>query len=236
MSSNTAGSSTSHVRGPAGCSTGPARTTAASLIRWSGLRPVRSSAFWTTAASDEAFYLKAAWTDEPTVHICGPYNGEVWVYSNCDAVRLSAGGKSLGKKEMPEDGHLVWKVSGTATSFTATGYIKGRKAAVDEYPSIASGTVLALSKSTLKADGQDVVVIDIDSPCETLDVEVSGATFLGWGNGNPGFKEVERPVNGKSMTIKPFSGKAQVIVRSIEGASSPVTVKVGDKTAVIGME
>ena len=185
---------------------------------------------------DEAFYLKAAWTDEPTVHICGPYNGEVWVYSNCDAVRLSAGGKSLGKKEMPEDGHLVWKVSGTVTSFTATGYIKGRKAAVDEYPSVASGTVLALSKNTFKADGQDVVVIDIDSPCETLDVEVSGATFLGWGNGNPGFKEVERPVNGKSMTIKPFSGKAQVIVRSIEGASSPVTVKVGDKTAVIGME
>ncbi len=181
---------------------------------------------------DEAFYVKAVWTDEPTVHICGPYKGEVWVYSNCDRVRLSADGKNLGIKNMPEDGHIVWKV-GDAARFTAAGYRNGRKVAVDEYPYIASETILSLSGNRLKADGQDVVVIDIDTPAESLDVSVAGAEFLGWGNGNPGFRETERPLNGSSMTIKPFSGKAQVIIRSIEGSTSPVKIKIGDKTAEI---
>ncbi len=180
----------------------------------------------------EAFYLKAAWQDEPTVHICGPYKGDVWVYSNCDEVRLSADGRNLGKKNMPKDGHLAWKV-GDAKRFTATGYIKGKKVTTDEYPAVASGTTLTLSKEWLKADGQDVVVIDIDTPAETLDVDVTGATFLGWGNGNPGFKETERPTAGNTMTIKPFSGKAQVIVRSVENSNAPVTVRIGDKSVSI---
>lgn len=181
---------------------------------------------------DEAFYVKAAWLDEPTVHICGPYKGEVWVYSNCDQVRLYANGKNLGKKDMPQDDHLVWKV-GNAVSFSAVGYRNGKQVAVDEYPYVASETTLTLSKSQIKSDGQDVVVIDIDTPSESLDVEVCGATFLGWGNGNPGFKEIERPENGRSMTIKPFSGKAQVIIRSIEGSKASVKVMIGDKTAEI---
>ena len=72
---------------------------------------------------DEAFYLKAAWKDEPSVHICGPYGGEVWVYSNCDEVRLYESGKSLGRQKMPHDGHLVWKVSsaGRAAVFSGPG-------------------------------------------------------------------------------------------------------------------
>ena len=180
----------------------------------------------------EAFYLKAAWQDEPTVHICGPYKGEVWVYSNCDEVRLSADGRNLGKKNMQKDGHLTWKV-GDAKRFTATGYIKGKKVTTDEYPSVASRTTLTISKEWLKADGQDVVVIDIDTPAETLDVDVTGATFLGWGNGNPGFKETERPTAGNTMTIKPFSGKAQVIVRSVENSNAPVTVRISDKSVSI---
>lgn len=76
-------------------------------------------------------------------------------------------------------------------------------------------------------------MIDIDTPAETLDVEVTGATFLGWGNGNPGFKETERPTAGNTMTIKPFSGKAQVIVRSVENSNAPVTVRIGDKSVSI---
>ena len=181
---------------------------------------------------DEAFYVKAAWTDDPAVHICGPCKGEVWVYSNCDQIRLFADGKNLGKKDMPRDGHLVWNVA-DAVRFSAIGYRNGKKVAADEYPYIASETILTLSKNRLKADGQDVVVIDIDTRAESLDVSVAGAEFLGWGNGNPGFKETERPRNGSSMTIKPFSGKAQVIIRSIEGSTEPVTVRIGDKTAEI---
>ena len=311
---------------------------------------------------DEAFYLKAAWKDEPSVHICGPYNGEVWVYSNCDEVRLYESGKSLGRRKMPHDGHLVWKVSsagraavssgpgssaehsvaggaarpsgpgdsaehsstgsvavssatgtlasassagraavssgswssaehsvvggaarpsgpvssagsstgsvavssaagtlasassaggaavssgsgssaehsvvggaarpvrGSASSvsgtpavtYRAVGYRSGRKVCEDVFPAVYDKTRLVPSKTTLKSDGQDVVVIDIYSPETELEVKVDNAVFLGWGNGDPGFKDVERPV-GNAMTIRTFNGCAQVIVRSLASYSS----------------
>lgn len=185
---------------------------------------------------DEAFYLKSVWTQEPTVHVCGPCKGEVWVYSNCEKVTLYADGKSLGKKAMPEDGHLVWKVGSKASRFNAKGYIGGRLAATDEYPARSSGTVITLSKDSFKPDGQDIVVLDIDSPEESLDVSVEGACFLGWGNGNPGFKETERPLkDSNSLNIKPFCGKAQVIIRSLEGTEKPATVTVADQKVTIGI-
>lgn len=297
---------------------------------------------------DEAFYLKAAWKDEPSVHICGPYGGEVWVYSNCDEVRLYESGKSLGRREMPQDGHLVWKVSsvgraasfsgpgasaagsavgraavspGTATlssgtssgraavssgsgasaetgltsdfaldsstgsvavssaagtlasdsstgraavspgpgasaehssaggairpvrgsassasgtsavTYRAVGYRSGRKVCEDVFPAVYDKTRLVPSKTTLKADGQDVVVIDIYSPETELEVKVENAVLLGWGNGDPGFKDVERPA-GNTMTIRPFNGCAQVIVRSI-AASSSVTASRGTATVTV---
>lgn len=214
---------------------------------------------------DEAFYLKAAWKDEPSVHICGPYGGEVWVYSNCDEVRLYESGKSLGRRKMPEDGHLVWKVSsagraarpsgpgasvssgswssadnsvaggparpvrGSASSvsgtpavtYRAVGYRSGRKVCEDVFPAVYDKTRLVPSKITLKSDGQDVVAIDIYSPETELEVKVGNAVFLGWGNGDPGFKDVERPV-GNTMTIRPFNGCAQVIVRSLASSRSDV--------------
>ena len=294
---------------------------------------------------DEAFYLKAAWRDEPSVHICGPYGGEVWVYSNCDEVRLYESGKSLGRRKMPHDGHLVWKVSSagraavssgswssaehsvagdaakpsgpgassagsstgsvavssaagtlasassaggaavssgpgtsaagsstgsvavsssagtlasasaaggaasssgpgasaerssaggaarsvrgsassvsgtSAVTYRAVGYRSGRKVCEDVFPAVYETTRLVPSKTTLKSDGQDVVVIDIYSPEAKLEVSVENAVFLGWGNGDPGFKDVERPA-GNTMTIRPFNGCAQVIVRSLSASSS----------------
>ncbi len=71
----------------------------------------------------------------------------------------------------------------------------------DVNPERIEGTTLKASKNSLKADGQDVVVIDIVSAEPTLDVSVEGATFLGWGNGNPGFKEIERPLGGRSLQL-----------------------------------
>ena len=312
---------------------------------------------------DEAFYLKAAWRDEPSVHICGPYGGEVWVYSNCDEVRLYESGKSLGRRKMPHDGHLVWKVSSaggaavssgsgasaehsvaggaarssgpgssaagastgsvavssadgtlasdssaggaavssgsgssaehsvaggaarpsgpvssaagsstgsvavssaagtlasdssagraavssgsgtsaehsvaggaarpvrglassvsgtSAVTYRAVGYRSGRKVCEDVFPAVYDKTRLVPSKTTLKADDQDVVVIDIYSPETELEVKVGNAVFLGWGNGDPGFKDVERPV-GNTITIRTFNGCAQVIVRSLASSSS----------------
>lgn len=179
---------------------------------------------------DEAYYLKSWWTDEPVLHICGPAEGHVRVYSNCDKVELFQGKKSLGRKTMPRDGHLDWEISDKNATFTAKGYSKGRKTLTDIFPERIEGTTLKASKTLLKADGQDVAIIDITSAEPCLRVAVEGATFLGWGNGNPGFKEVERPLEGNSLSIKTFNGRAQVLVRSIEGVCGPVKVTVGDKS------
>lgn len=175
---------------------------------------------------DEAFYLQSVWTDGPMVHICGPCEGEVWVYSNCSSVRLYADGRSLGAKEMPEDGHLVWKVPASARRFSARGFIRGKRAAEDAWPEAVSGTSVIASKTALKPDGQDIIVLDITSPEELLDVTVDNAEFLGWGNGDPAFKEIERPL-AAALQIKPFACKAQIIIRSIEGAKGNATVRIG---------
>ena len=236
---------------------------------------------------DEAFYLKSVWTDEPVVHICGPYDGEVWVYSNCDEVRLFAGRKNLGLKKMPTDGHLVWKVgedsgasssvasasasasssasgaashvslstspvpaSGAAshvslstspapasgTVFSAVGYRAGRKVASDRYPAPLPEISITPSKRTLAPDGLDVVVIDICTSLPSLEVRVENAELLGWGNGDPGFKYTERPTGRtpaerNTLTIIPFQGYAQILVRSLPSASlahlPDVTLTVG---------
>ena len=66
---------------------------------------------------DEAWYLKAWWTDEPVLHLLPHWNlkgheGEkvdIWAYSNCDEVELTVNGKRLGRKKMPHAGHLAWE-------------------------------------------------------------------------------------------------------------------------------
>ena len=64
----------------------------------------------------------------------------------------------------------------------------------------------------------------------TLTVRVEGAELLGWGNGDPGFKAVERPLGADTLDIVTFSGCAQVLVRSRAEKTGPVTVSVGSRS------
>ena len=174
------------------------------------------------------------WTDAPMVHICGPCDGEVWVYSNCSSVVLYADGRRLGRQEMPRDGHLVWK-AGNAQCFSAKGIRDGKTVATDQWPEPLAETFVRVSKSALQADGQDIAVLDIRSAEESLEVRVENACFLGWGNGNPGFKETERPTDGHSLRIRPFAGRAQVLVRSVEGSEGQARVHIGDRTVTLDL-
>ena len=53
---------------------------------------------------DGYFYYRAAWTDEPVLHICSHWDYEdgdmvtLLVYSNCSSVELFVNGKSFGRK------------------------------------------------------------------------------------------------------------------------------------------
>lgn len=83
---------------------------------------------------DEAFYLKSWWTDEPVLHILPHWNLyghegdsiDIWVYSNCHEVELTVNGRRLGRKAMPQNGHLSWKAIYQPGTVKAVGYKNGR--------------------------------------------------------------------------------------------------------------
>ena len=198
---------------------------------------------------DEAFYLKSCWVDEPMVYVApswglNTYEGrpvDLWVYSNCDEVQLTLNGKSLGKKSVPRYGHISWPVTYKSGKLVATGLKNGKKIVeqVLETPGMPVSLRVESSKQTLRPDGQDVVVLDftvldekgreVPGAAVALSVSVSSnVRILGWGNGDPAFKVLERPVAGTSgpFSIQTFSGKAQLLLRSVEGASGHATVSV----------
>lgn len=197
---------------------------------------------------DEAFYLKSWWTDEPVLHLSPHWNlsgheGDsirVWAYSNCDEVELFVNGKNLGRKPMPADGYIEWKTVYRPGALMAKGYKGGKKIMVEKIETTGKAARILMEpyNTTLKADGQDIAIVDLTLKDEKnrevpdamneMTVTLTGpATILGYGNGDPGFKETERPVNGeKTFRIKAFAGKAQVIIRSLEGQKGTVQLEV----------
>lgn len=198
---------------------------------------------------EEAFYLKSVWTEEPMVYIAPSWDlpgheGEtvdVWVYSNCDEVQLTLDGRNLGKKVMPENGHLCYKVTYKPGVLEAKAFKNGKKAAscVSSTPGAAYSLRLEPSKTTLRPDGQDIVVLDMtvldakgrEVPSADLPLSVrasSNISILGWGNGDPGFGYKERPLPGENgpLAVRTFSGKVQVIFRSVEGADGTATISI----------
>ena len=197
---------------------------------------------------DEAFYLKSWWTDEPVLHLSPHWNlsgheGDsirVWAYSNCDEVELFVNGKNLGRKPMPADGYIEWKTVYRPGALMAKGYKVGKKIMVEKIETTGKAARILMEpyNTTLKADGQDIAIVDLTLKDEKnrevpdamneMTVTLTGpATILGYGNGDPGFKETERPVNGeKTFRIKAFAGKAQVIIRSLEGQKGTVQLEV----------
>lgn len=197
---------------------------------------------------DEAFYLKSWWTDEPVLHLSPHWNlsgheGDsirFWAYSNCDEVELFVNGKNLGRKPMPADGYIEWKTVYRPGALMAKGFKGGKKIMVEKIETTGKAARILMEpyNTTLKADGQDIAIVDLTLKDEKnrevpdamneMTVTLTGpATILGYGNGDPGFKETERPVNGeKTFRIKAFAGKAQVIIRSLEGQKGTVQLEV----------
>lgn len=124
--------------------------------------------FW----KDEAWYLKAWWTDEPVLHIFPHWNltgheGEeidVWAYSNCDEVELIVNGKKLGRQQMPKNGHLKWKATYKPGKVVAYGYKNGKRILTQtiETTKPADKIVMKADRQQIKADGRDVAVVTVE--------------------------------------------------------------------------
>ena len=179
---------------------------------------------------DEAYYLKAWWTDEPVLHILPHWNldgheGEkvsVWVYSNCDEVQLTVNGKNLGRKKMPVNGHLEWDAVYKPGYVKAVGYKNGRKVmeerietaseacnAVWVYETVGDITIASVEMCDRKGRF-------VPTACRELEFKApAGYRILGWGNGDPAYQYVERPQDkdADSIKIQTFNGYAQVIIQ-----------------------
>ena len=179
---------------------------------------------------DEAFYLKSWWTDETVLHILPHWNldgheGEkvsVWVYSNCDEVQLVVNGKKLARKKMPVNGHLEWEATYKPGYVKAIGYRSGKKVMETKIETAGKAVDAVWTYETVgDITVANVRMVDdkgrfVPTACEEMVFTApEGMSILGWGNGDPAFQHVERPVEGEdSMKIVTFNGLAQVILRN----------------------
>jgi beta-galactosidase len=192
---------------------------------------------------DEAWYLKAWWTEEPTLHIFPHWNlqghegeeVELWAYSNCDEVELTVNGKKLGRQKMPCNGHLKWKATYQPGKVVAVGYKNGKHILTEtiETTKAAYKTVLKADRSTITADGRDLAIITIEvqdakgrmvpDACPLLTFQLEGeGHILGAGNGDPMYLGEDHPKRQECRTfsIPAFNGLAQLLVQSTETAGS----------------
>lgn len=172
---------------------------------------------------DAAFLLQSAWTWNQALHIGGLYDGKIWVYTNCSSVALSVNGKNLGTKVQSGNGCLSWSYTGsTPKRISAKGSFKGTLAKAinikSEYKSVPSSTSVEFSKTTLKGDGQDMVVLDIFSAKPEILVAVSGPVSI-----------IGSEAGTSSVPAQFSYGKAQLLLRSIEGGRGQIKVMIDGK-------
>jgi beta-galactosidase len=187
---------------------------------------------------DIFYYYQSWWTDKPVLHIAPHWNWpdqagkevRVRVFSNCKEVELFLNGKSLGKQMMEPNGYLDWKVNYEPGVLSAKGY-DGDKLITDTKVE-TTGTPVAVrlspDRTTIKADRQDVSVVDVsivDGQGRVVPVadnlvhfELSGpGKIIGVGNGDPSSHEAD-----KANERKTFNGYAQVIVQSGQQAGAMI--------------
>jgi len=182
---------------------------------------------------DQYYFLKSWWTDQPVLHVFPHWNWpdkvgqpiKVGCYSNYDAVELVLNGVSLGKKPMPRNGHLEWQVPYQPGTLEARGF-RGESLAETtrvETTGASAKLLLKADRQAMKADGADLVVIDVSSvdaqgrhvptAGNLVRFSTTGGRIIGVGNGDPSCHESDK---GSERSL--FNGYAQVIVQSTREA------------------
>ena len=180
------------------------------------------------------YYYQSWWTDKDILHIAPHWNwpgreGQpipVWVNSNADNVELFLNGKSLGKKDMPRNGHLEWMVNYAPGKLEAVAHKKGKTTTtIVQTTGQPYKILLTPSRTSMLADGKDAVVFtvtvvdksgtEVPDAGNLLHFSVSGlAKIIGVGNGDPSSHEPDQyPDTGWQRKL--FNGKCQVILQSV---------------------
>jgi beta-galactosidase len=161
---------------------------------------------------DTAYYIKSWWTDEPVLHLYPHWNwagkeGQeftVGCFSNHEAVELFLNGVSLGKQDMPRNGHLEWKVAYAPGALEARGYRGGQVVATTRVETTGAPAQLVLTpdRAGIAADGADVAVFTVSArdaqgrtvptAANLVNFEITGGRIIGVGNGDPGCHEPDK--------------------------------------------
>ncbi len=187
---------------------------------------------------DNFYYYQSVWGDKPMVHLLPHWNWngkngkeiEVWAYSNGDEVEVFLNGKTLGKKPMPRDGHVMWKVKYAPGSLNAKAFKTGKIIGEDkvETTGVPAQILLKPYKTSLNSDGEDVLPIAVsilDSEGRVVPIAdnevvftVEGpGTIAGVGNGDPSSHEPD-----KASKRKAFNGLCMVLVQANENPGTIV--------------
>ncbi|CAM3718130.1 beta-galactosidase GalA [Roseateles saccharophilus] len=168
----------------------------------------------TGAPKDSGYYLKAAWTAEPMVHLLPHWNWpgregqpiDVRAYANTDEVELLLNGRSLGRQALQRYGHLQWSVPYEPGNLTARGYRSGQLVATETVATTGDGNAVGLSadRAKLRAGGDDVALVRVTvvdregrvvpTAGQRIAFETTGPMrLIGMGNGDPGSHEADKP-------------------------------------------
>jgi beta-galactosidase len=160
---------------------------------------------------DSFHYLQAWWTDRPVLHLYPHWNwagreGQeitVGCYTNHEAVELFLNGVSLGKKEVPRNDRVEWRVIYRAGALEARGYRGGQVVATTKVETTGAPTQLVLTpdRPVINADGEDVAVFTVSArdaqgravptAGNLASFSVTGGRILGVGNGDPSSHEAD---------------------------------------------
>lgn len=178
------------------------------------------------------YYYQSWWTDKDVLHIAPHWNWpgkegkkiKVWINSNAQEVELYLNGKSLGRKNMPINGHLTWDIIYKPGQLKAVAYKAGRQFQTTvETTGTAQTILMKTDKKCMYANGKDAVVVNVSlidqkglsipDANQTIDFELEGdAKIIGSGNGDPSCHE--RDISKRRTSRSLFNGKCQLIIRS----------------------
>jgi beta-galactosidase len=196
----------------------------AGLFQWTGFdyRGEETPFYWPAISSqfgildtcgfpkDNFYYYQAWWTDRPVLHLFPHWNWsgkegqdiDVWVFSNCEEVELFLNGVSQGRKNMPRNSHLEWKVKYAPGVLLARGYTGGKEILTDKVETTGAAVAVQLGpdRATINADGADVSVITVSvkdaqgrlvpDAANKIHFSLSGpGKIIGVGNGDPSSHE-----------------------------------------------
>jgi beta-galactosidase len=174
-------------------------------------------------------YLRAWWTDADVLHLSPHWTwpgreGEpiaVRADGNSGAVELRLNGRSLGRKDMPRNGHLEWTVPYAPGVLEARGFEGGREVARARVETAGTPASLRLTadRATVAGDGEDAAVLAVEvldargRLVPTAETPVGFALegegrILGVGNGDPGSHEPDRFVDAVALApVRDWRGR-----------------------------